>query len=398
VKAATKSSPDSGRGRESERPPSTRLQRRRARRARADRQRSDRAFALLIAIVVVLNLIGLVMVLSASSVTALYDYGSSWYYFVRQLIWVVVGFVAFVITMQVDYRKWRRFVGPLLVLALALLVLVLVIGTEVNGSKRWLGIGDLRIQPSEFAKLALLVFTADLLARRDDRMHRTDLTLRPILVVLAVFAGLVLLEPNLGTAILMTAIVLVLLFVAGTPLRSVGGVVGLGLTGAVVLAVAAPYRRERLLAFLDPWADPENTGYQTIQARVAVASGGWMGRGLGASRAKWEFLPFAHTDFIFAVISEEMGLLGAGVVLALFVGFGVLGIGVAMRAPDSFGMLLAAGVTAWILIQAFVNIGAVLGVLPITGVPAPFVSFGGSSMLVTMVAAGLLVNVARQAR
>jgi cell division protein FtsW len=301
----------------------------------------------------VLNLVGLVMVLSASQVTAFHDYGSSWYYFIRQLIWVGIGLVAFAITVQVDYRKWRRIALPMLAVAMVMLVLVLVAGTEVNGSKRWLGIGDLRIQPSEFAKLAILVFAADLLARRSDQMHRTEITLRPILAVLAVFAGLVLLQPNLGTTLILTSIVLVVLFVAGTPLRSVGSVVGLGLAGAVVL---------------------------------------------GASRAKWEFLPFAHTDFIFAVISEELGLVGAALVLALFVAFGVLGISVALRAPDTFGMLLAAGVTAWIMVQAFVNIGAVLGVLPITGVPLPFVSFGGSSMLVTMVGAGLLLNVARQAR
>jgi cell division protein FtsW len=377
---------------------SARTQRRQAKRARLAEKRSGRGFLVLLAIVIVLNLVGLVMVLSASQVTALHDYGSSWYYFIRQLMWVGIGLVAFVVTIQVDYRKWRRIAVPLLGVSLVLLVLVLVAGTEVTGSQHWLGIGDLRIQPSELAKLALLVFAADLLARRSDQMHRTEITLRPILVILVLFAGLVLLQPNLGTTLIMTSIVLVLLFVAGTPLRSVGSVVGLGLGGAVVLAIVAPYRRDRLLAFLDPWADPQNTGYQLIQSRVAIASGGLTGRGLGASRAKWEFLPFAHTDFIFAVISEELGLVGAALVLALFVAFGVFGISVALRAPDSFGMLLAAGVTAWIMVQAFVNIGAVLGVLPITGVPLPFVSFGGSSMLVTMVAAGLLLNVARQAR
>jgi cell division protein FtsW len=187
------------------------------------------------------------------------------------------------------------------------------------------------------------------------------------------------------------------LFVAGVPLRPLGATVGLGAVAATALALGAGYRRARLTAFLDPWADPGNTGYQTIQSLVGIASGGLAGTGLGASRAKWGFLPYAHTDFIFAVISEELGLIGGVLVVGLFVALGVLGLRAALLAPDRFGMLVAAGITAWFLVQAFVNIGAVIGVLPITGVPLPFVSFGGSSLLVGMAAAGVLLNVARQA-
>jgi cell division protein FtsW len=219
-----------------------------------------------------------------------------------------------------------------------------------------------------------------------------------LLVVLGVTGGLIMLQPNLGTTLIVCSIVMIMLFVAGTPMRSLGSIVAIGATGTLALAVAAPYRRSRMLAFLDPWKDPQNTGFQTIQSLVGTASGGLFGVGLGASRAKWGFLPFAHTDFIFAIIAEELGLVGALLVLCLFLAFAVLGVSTSLRAPDLFGMLLAAGVTAWITVQAFVNIGAVLGVLPITGVPLPFVSFGGSSMVATMFATGVLLNVARQAR
>ncbi|MDZ7734049.1 MAG: FtsW/RodA/SpoVE family cell cycle protein [Acidimicrobiia bacterium] len=259
----------------------------------------------------VINLVGLVMVLSASQVVALYEQGSSWYYFVRQAIWLGVGGVALVVAMVVDYHVWQRWARAVLLVAVGLLALVLVVGEEVNGSKRWLGIGDFGIQPSEFAKLAVILFAADLLARRADRIERTDLTLRPLIVVLAVVAALILLEPNLGTTLVLAAIVFAMLFVAGTPLRSLAAVGAFGMGGGLLMALAAPYRRARLLAFLDPWSDPQNTGYQTIQSLVGTASGGLLGVGLGASRAKWGFLPFAHTDFIFAVIAEELGLLGA---------------------------------------------------------------------------------------
>jgi cell division protein FtsW len=244
----------------------------------------------------------------------------------------------------------------------------------------------------------VLLFVADLLARRADKIENTRLTLRPVVFVFVVVAGLIMAQPNLGTTIILGVIVFVMLFVAGVPLKPLGLVAAAGAALACVFAVFEPYRYRRLMSFRDPWADPLNTGYQTIQAQVGVANGGLVGTGLGEGRAKWGFLPFPHTDFIFAVIGEELGLLGALTVISLFLALGVLGIRTALRAPDRFGMLLAAGITTWILFQAFVNIGAVVGALPITGVPLPFVSFGGSSLLVLMAAAGLLLNVARQAR
>jgi cell division protein FtsW len=356
-------------------------------------------YLVLLALFVALNVVGLVMVLSASSVEALHEEGSSWRYFNRQAVWVALGGVVLAATMRIDYRSWRRWTGALLAGSFLLLVLVLVpgVGITVNGATRWLGWGPIGIQPSEIAKLALLLWTANLMARRERYVGDPRLTLVPTVLVLGVFAGLVLAQPNLGTTLVLGSIVVVVLFVAGVPLRPLGVTVGFGAAAALVLAMGAGYRRARLTAFLDPWADPGDTGYQTIQSLVGVASGGLSGTGLGASRAKWGFLPYAHTDFIFAIISEELGLIGGVLVVGLFVALGVLGVRAALHAPDRFGMLVAGGITAWFLVQAFVNIGAVIAVLPITGVPLPFVSFGGSSLLVSMAAAGILLNVARQA-
>ena len=345
------------------------------------------------------NLLGLVMVMSASSVVALDEYGSSWYFVLRQAAWAGAGVVALVVIARIDYHRWRRFAGPFLLVSLVLLAVVFVpgVGVGANGATRWIGVGSLTIQPSELAKLAVLVWVADLLSRRAAYMHNTRATLRPVIVVLAVVATLVMLQPNLGTTMVIAAIALTLCFVAGTPALPLTGWATFGLSAAVGLALAAEYRRERVLTFLDPWADPMDKGYQNIQSLVGIASGGFFGSGLGASRAKWGYLPYAHSDFIFAIIGEELGLVGATVVVGLFVLLAIIGVRIALHAPDRFGLLLAMGVTAWFCVQAFVNIGAVIGILPITGVPLPFVSAGGSSLVFGMAGAGLLLSVARQA-
>jgi cell division protein FtsW len=363
-------------------------------------RRRSKTYAGLLAVIATLNLLGLVMVLSASSVTALDQYGSSWYVVVRQALWLVVGTIACVFVLRVDYHRWRRPALPVLAGSVVLLALVLVpgLGVEVNGASRWLGYGPLSLQPSELAKLTVLVFAADLLARRAAWMDDTRLTLVPVTVVFGIVALLLMMQPNLGTTLVLGAIVLVLLWVAGTPFLPLTGLATAGAVIATTLALWADYRRARVLAFLDPWADYQNTGYQNIQSLVGIASGGITGTGLGESRAKWGFLPYAHTDFIFAIIGEELGLIGALLVVVLFVALCVLGCRAALLAPDRFGMLLAAGVTVWFGVQAFVNVGAVTGILPITGVPLPFVSYGGSSLLFSMVGAGLLLNVARQAQ
>ena len=362
-------------------------------------RRSPAVFVLLAADVAALVVVGLVMVLSASSVQALRTFGSSWVVFQRQAMWMAIGAVALGVALRTDYRRWRRPSVPLLLLSLALLVVVLIpgLGVSVRGSSRWLGTGQFRMQPSELAKLAVLLFAADQLARRGAK-GQMDRAMRPILVVLAAVTLLVMAQPDMGTTLVLGTIVLALLFVAGVELRRLARLLGIAAAGALVLALAEGYRRARLFSFLHPWKDAGNTGYQIVQSLVGLASGHWTGLGLGASRAKWGFLPNAYTDFIFAVIGEELGLLGTLLVIALFAAFAVLGVRAAIRAPDRFGALLAAGITAWVVGQALINIGAVIGVLPVTGVPLPFISFGGSSLVITMGAAGMLLNIARQGR
>lgn len=360
--------------------------------------RRDSAYYALVGVVATLCMIGLLMVLSASSVEALRQNDGAWAYFQKQLLWIAVGTAALVATARIDYRRWPALGFPLLVASIVLLVAVLIpgVGERVNGSTRWIGVGMLRFQPSEVAKLAVLLFVADLLARRSDRLDDLRLTLRPIGAVVGVIAGLVLLQPDMGTAMIMVLLVVVMLFVGGIPLRQMVGLGALTMVGAGILAMAAGYRRARLLGFVNPWADFHDAGYQLAQSLVAFGTGNITGIGLGASRAKWGFLPNAHTDFIFAILGEELGLVGTLGVLLLFVAFTVLGLRAALRAPDRLGVLLASGITAWITGQAIINIGAVTGMLPVTGVPLPFVSFGGTSLVVTMGAVGILLNIARR--
>jgi cell division protein FtsW len=357
-------------------------------------------YLLLAATIGVLNVVGAVMVLSASSVSSLTDYGSAWYFFQRQIAWTAVAVAAFMITARIDYHAWRRWVRPLLLVSGALLFVVLIpgIGIEVAGSRRWLGTGALRFQPTEIAKLALLVFAADVVARRAKELHDWRRVLRPVLLVMALLGALVLREPDLDSTIVLMLIAFTVLIVGGVRLRHLAVVGSVTAVAGTLLALSEPYRRARMFAFLNPSSDASSTGYQISQSLIAVGSGGLTGVGLGAGRAKWLFLPNAHTDFIFAIIGEELGLLGCTLVVALFVAFAVLGTRAALRAPDRFGTLLAAGVTAWVVGQAAINIGAVIGLLPVSGIPLPFVSFGGSALVFTMAAAGILGTVARQER
>jgi cell division protein FtsW len=368
--------------------------------ARAAATGRDSGWVLLAAVVGMLCTIGLMMVLSASSVEALRSYGGAWVFFQRQLIWVAIGTVALVGAAALDYRHWRRAVIPLLGGSVALLVLVLMpgVGITAGGSSRWLGTDSLRVQPSELAKLAVLLFGADLLARRADLVGDWRFVMRPLLLTGGLVAGLVLLQPDMGTAMLMVLVVLVLLFVGGVPLLPMAGLSVVTAVSAVLLAKAEAYRWERMSSFRDPFSDFSESGYQVAQSLVALGTGHVGGVGLGASRAKWGFLPNAHTDFIFAIVGEELGLIGTFLVVALFVVFAILGVRTALRAPDRFGTLVAAGITAWVCGQAVVNMGAVTSLLPVTGVPLPFVSFGGSSLVVTMAATGILLNIARRSR
>ncbi|MDZ7673659.1 MAG: putative lipid II flippase FtsW [Acidimicrobiales bacterium] len=354
----------------------------------------------LVVLVVLLSLIGSVMILSASSVIAAEVGGSAFSVFLRQCAWLVVGFVGLYVGARIDYHRWTSLVPVLVIGSIALLGMVLVpgVGISVNGAQRWLGFGEFQLQPAEPAKFALVVYVAALVARERDRIHDLRVVLRPVLLVVVTMVGLLMLQPNLGTSAIICAVVGCMLLQGGLPLRVLSLLALAGAAIGMMAALAAPYRRARVTGFLDPWENAGDTGYQTIQSLIGVASGGVSGTGLGASRAKWGFLPEAHTDFVFAIIGEELGLIGALFVVGLFAVMIACALRIGARAHDRFGSMLATGVAAWFAVQGFVNVGAVLGILPITGVPLPFVSFGGSSLLSTMVAAGVLVNVAFQSR
>lgn len=376
---------------------------------RVNGQQNPGSFIAIVAIAASLNVIGLTMVLSASSVTARSQLDNSLFFFQRQAMWAFVGAGAFLITSRFNYRLWQQLVIPLMATSVALLVIVLIpqIGIEVSGSRRWLGTDSLRIQPSELAKLALVVFLAQLFARGSDRSSQKGrislrgegprpATLRPALIVVGGFSLLILREPDMGTSVVLVLIAMAVFLAGGVEWKRLGGlIVGAGVLG-IIVAIAEPYRRDRVMSFLDPWAHANDSGYQVTQGIIAIASGGFTGVGLGAGSAKWSFLPNAHTDFIFAIIGEEAGLVGCATVIALFGALGFLGVRAAMRSQDRFGALLAIGITAWIVGQAMINIGTVLGLMPVTGVPLPFVSFGGSALVTTMGALGILANVARQ--
>ena len=349
----------------------------------------------------VLVVVGLVMILSASSVQSFATTGSSFMYFQRQLVWAAIGIIAFAVCARLDYRVLRRFSYVFLPLCILLLVAVMIpgIGITVGGSARWIGLGPLAFQPSEAVKLAMILFVAEVYTRKKEHVFEEfSHTALPFLPALGIVVMLIMAQPDLGTTMLVSFISLGMLFVAGAPLRYILPIGGAGAVLAIGAALAAPYRRARVLAFLDPWADPLNTGYHTIQSLIAVGSGGWFGVGLGASRQKWMYVPNAHTDFIFAILGEEMGLAGTVTIVGLFAFIGYLGVKTAQRAPDRFGMLVASGITIWITVQALVNMGAVTGSLPVTGVPLPLVSFGGTSLVISLAGMGILVNIARQGR
>lgn len=350
-----------------------------------------------IAIVTVLSMIGLVMVMSASSVVSVRASGEPWSYFQRQIIWTLVGLVGLVVAMSVSLQFWRRMAPVMLFTTIGMLSLVLVpgVGQFHNGATRWLAIGPLQLQPSEFAKFALLLFAADLLDRRAARIRDVRYAVVPVLCWLAVISVLIMKQPNLGTTIIIATTTLAVLWAAGSPLRFLGVIAGGFAAVATAFVAFTPFRRARYLVFLDPMSDPYERGLQNVQSMVALANGGLFGRGLGRSTAKWGYLPYSWTDFIFAVIGEEFGLVGAMIVVLLFLAFGVVGAYVASQAQDRFSMLVAVGITTWIALQAFMNIAAVVRLMPITGIPLPFISFGGSAMIVNLTAVGLLMNIAR---
>ncbi|MDP1793807.1 MAG: putative lipid II flippase FtsW [Acidimicrobiales bacterium] len=353
----------------------------------------------LLVVVAALCITGLVMVLSASSVDALHTFGRPWHYFTRQAISVGLGAALLFVTSRVDYHFWRKFAVPMVAGVALLLFLVLIpgVGQTAYGARRWLGAGPLQFQPSELAKLALIIFGADLLARHPPSREGPT-AVYVVGGVATAICVLVMAQPDMGTTMVIGGTVISVLVLGGIPWN----MLGMGLAGTVCLgslvAVVEPYRLERLKSFADPWDSASGSGYQVVQSLVGLGSGGIRGLGLGASTAKWGFLPNAHTDFIFAIIGEELGLVGGIGVIGLFIALGAYGIRAASQAADPFGALVAGGITAWLVGQGALNIATVVGVLPVTGVPLPFVSVGGTSTMFGMAAAGIVINIARHGR
>jgi cell division protein FtsW len=348
--------------------------------------------------VATLVLVGMsvVMVYSASALLALERYQQANHFVTKQMLWALMGVAMLSIVMRIDYRTYRndRLAWTLVGLATVLLVAVLF-AREVNGTRRWFAIGGFGIQPSELAKVVAVLFTALLLERRMHRVNELGYAVLPIAIVTGVLVGLILLEPDFGTAISLVAVTGLMLFAAGISYRYLAGALLLSLPALYVILMSARYRRERVLAFLDPWADPLGHGFQIIQSLIAVGTGGVFGRGVGAGVQKLFYLPEPHTDFIYAVIGEELGLVGASVVLACFCIIAWRGLRAAARAPDGFGSLLALGLTVMIVVQAFVNMSVVLGLMPTKGITLPLVSAGGSSLLINLLALGVLLNISQ---
>jgi cell division protein FtsW len=356
------------------------------------------SYHLIVGCTTLLLTLGLVMVLSASSVEAYRASHDSFSIFQKQAIWAVVGVPAMWGVSRLPVRWFRIAAVPLLIGAIGLLCLVLVpgIGVSVNGNQNWINFGGpFRVQPSEAAKLALVIWSADVLARKERLLTQWRHLIVPVLPVAGLLIGLVLLGGDLGTDIVLIAITGAVMYVVGAPGRFFAVLGSLAVSGVVFLSVASPHRLDRFQSWLHPNADTLGSGYQAIQGRFALGSGGWWGLGLGAGREKWGWLPEAHTDFIFAVIGEELGLIGTLAVLVLFAFVVYAGIRISLRSQDLFVRLAAGGATAWITVQALVNIGAVLGLIPIAGVPLPLVSYGGSALLPTLVALGMLLAFAR---
>ncbi|KHJ72760.1 cell division protein FtsW [Rhodococcus sp. Chr-9] len=355
------------------------------------------SFHLVVTIAVLLTVLGLVMVLSSSSVGAVAAAGSAYGLFTSQAIFAVLGMVIFYIALQIPVRVMRRFAFPAFAFSVVLLVLVLIpgIGTVSQGTRGWFVIAGISLQPAEIAKITLAVWGAHLLASRRGENSTLREMLVPLVPAALLVTGLIVLQPDLGTTVSIVIIVIALLWFAGLPLKVFLGIVGTAATLAVILALTAGYRSQRVRAFFNPGDDPQGAGYQARQAKFSLADGGLWGRGLGQSRAKWSYLPNAHNDFIFAIIGEELGFLGGVAVIGLFGLFAYVGLRIAMRSADPFLRLFTATATTWIIGQAFINIGYVVGLLPVTGLQLPLVSAGGTSTATTLLMFGLIANAAR---
>ncbi len=347
---------------------------------------------------VVMTCLGVVMVYSASSIMAEKRFADGFFFLKRQGLFAVLGFLVMMIAMQVDYKHLQKLAVAIFFGSVALLVLVLLpgIGSNVGGASRWIRMPGFSIQPAEVAKLALVIYMAYSLSKKEEKLQSFSQGFLPYMVILAVLLGLVLAQPDLGSAITLGGVAVTMMVVAGSRIRYLFGLAILAMPALYFLVMTVDYRRRRILAFLNPWDDPTNSGFQIIQSWIAFGSGGVVGKGLGESKQKLFYLPEAHTDFIFSVIGEELGFVGVFVVTAMFLVLIVRGIRTTLHAPDMFGRNLAFGITLLLGLEAFVNIAVVLGMLPTKGLALPFLSYGGTSLLTTLFAVGVLLNISSQ--
>ena len=366
------------------------------RRGAAERNRT-RLSLMILAVVGVLLVVGLGATMSASSVEGILENSDRLAVFKRQVRWVAVGAAAMLATSRIPYSKYRAAALPVLIASASGLLLVLALGVIRGGARRWIEVGSITVQPSEIAKLGMVVFLAAALTGLGDRVSDLKALAAPVMASVGLICLLVVLQPDLGTTIVIAVTGWGMILAAGAPARYVAGGALLGAGAMALLAVVSPYRRARLGCFLDPLSDPLGDCFQLPQGLMALGSGNLFGLGVGASRARWAYLPNAHTDFIFAIIAEELGFIGAVTLLTFFAALVVIGVVIASRTSDPFARLLALGITVWLSVQAIINVGGVVGVIPVTGLALPFVSVGGTAMLSSMAAMGVLINIAHTA-
>ncbi|WP_090775979.1 stage V sporulation protein E [Shouchella lonarensis] len=355
---------------------------------------------MLLCLTLALLTIGLVMVYSASAAWASYRFEDPYFFAKRQLFFGGTGVVLMLGMMRIDYWTWRTYSKVLLLICFLLLIVVLIpgVGLVRGGARSWLGVGAFSIQPSEFMKIAMIIFLAWYLAKYQKRIVSFKKGLVPSLGLVLIAFGLIMLQPDLGTGAVMVATCVVMIFVSGARIMHFALLGLLGLAGFVGLIASAPYRIERIQSFLDPWSDPLGSGFQIIQSLFAIGPGGLFGMGLGESRQKYFYLPEPQTDFIFSILAEEMGFLGGLAVLLCFLLLFWRGIRIALGAPDLFGSFLAIGITTMIVIQVMINIGVVTGLIPVTGITLPLLSYGGSSLTLMLLSIGILLNISQHAR
>ncbi|HET7628789.1 MAG TPA: stage V sporulation protein E [Bacillales bacterium] len=355
---------------------------------------------LLVLVTLTLLSIGLIMVYSASAVWASYNYGDSFYFAKRQLLFAGLGVVAMFFVMNIEYWTWRKWSKIGLAVCFLLLILVLIPGVgEVHGGARsWLGVGAFSVQPSEFTKIALILFLAKFLSENQRNITSFRKGMLPSLALVVLAFGIIMLQPDFGTGVVLVGTCTIMIYTSGARMAHFAGLGLLGLAGFAALILSAPYRLKRITSFLDPWSDPLGAGFQIIQSLYAIGPGGLLGFGLGHSRQKFQYLPEPQTDFIFAILAEELGFIGASLVLLLFCLLLWRGIRIALGAPDLYGSLLAVGIIAMVAVQVMINIAVVTGMMPVTGITLPFLSYGGSSLTLTLVSVGILLNVSRYAK